>query len=616
MVMKLIRKPIFALAAIIILIPLFSTGCAPAPQGNFTDGWMYAPAQQNDTWNDASSKKYIPLSDKLNNIDIASLLPGKKGFIWLRKDFSIPEHLKDKELSVLLGRIMLADETWLNGEIIGRTGKFPPNFFSGWNTLRNYHIQNALLKENGNMLLIKIYCESEGGVSGEISLGEELPNNTVTQTDNLFNTFINLITSFIMLVFGGYHLIIYYNRPKDRENLFFALLCFCSSLYQTNFFITLLPGFEDLNISYIMFQKIIFSTLTIIYFLATYFIRDFFRLQSGKKIQTAFVLLTSLDIIAIICAPNYSSFILIRNISQLLFIPYCIYIIVTLIRSIQNKNKEALFIFIAGVIMCCLIGYDIVYHIFLKVHRGAYLGGIGFIVFLLALAAILARRFAAYRNEIEELNISLEHKVLERTSELTLLNQEMNAANSALKDTQKKIMAMASTDPLTGLHNRQELARKLKEEQIKLDRTKNGTDTAVLFIDLDNFKYINDTFGHAAGDATLTRFAEILISSCRAVDFIARFGGDEFVIIMFAPKTEGPAILAQRILDDIATGQLISYIVEGLKNPPQTPKDKLLACSIGISIWKAGMSMDNMMNTADRALYDAKKAGKNRFIEI
>ena len=614
--MKQFRNAIFTIILLQCAGAAFLSGCTPPiPADNeFAYNWSYAPAHQTDTWQTAWAKNYTAISGKINETNLAALLPDKSGFIWIKKDFILPDTYKDKEISVILGRILIADETWLNGEVIGRKGKFPPAYFSGWNSLRNYRIQNALLHEGKNTLLVKIFCEGEGAVIGDVMIGEEKNNYKLWESDALYNTMINLISSFIILFFGLHHLIIFYNRPKDRANLYFALLCLCSSLYQTNFFITWIPGIDSLDISYLIFQKFIFSIIAVIYLLFSYFIRDFLDIRGRKSTRVIFLIITGAAILTFAAAPDYQSFLKIRNFPQLIYIPFSIYPIVLIIIATKNKNREALFILFAGFIMCAFIGYDIVYHILMKVYSGVYLGGLGFIIFLISLAAILARRYAKDRNEIEELNVSLEQKVADRTSELTLVNHELKTMNQVLKDTQKKIMSMAITDPLTGLYNRQELARKLEEEQIKLDRLKDNYDSAILFIDLDNFKNINDTFGHAAGDTVLTSFAEILKRSSRLVDFIARFGGDEFVIIMFSPKNGGPAKLAQRILDDFANSIARITGIFTPKNAQETPQDKPLACSIGIATWKTGLNINGMMNAADKALYEAKKQGKNRFV--
>ncbi len=180
---------------------------------------------------------------------------------------------------------------------------------------------------------------------------------------------------------------------------------------------------------------------------------------------------------------------------------------------------------------------------------------------------------------------------------------ELVERNRQLESMLHHVESLAITDPLTGLFNRRRFADVLRREVAVTRRYKNSL--ALLMIDLDHFKTINDRFGHDAGDAVLRAIAAALSSGLREVDLAARYGGEEFAIIM--PHTTKPnaEIVAQRIAAQI--GSLVHEF--------QGEKVSLTA-SLGIADVAdlSEPSAENLVKAADVALYEAKRAGRNRIV--
>jgi diguanylate cyclase (GGDEF)-like protein len=150
---------------------------------------------------------------------------------------------------------------------------------------------------------------------------------------------------------------------------------------------------------------------------------------------------------------------------------------------------------------------------------------------------------------------------------------------------------LAMHDPLTGLYNRRALMERLAAEIRTIKRT--GETLAFAMIDIDDFKKINDTRGHAAGDEALVTIAGILRSNTRDIDTAARFAGDEFSLVL--PRTDRPAAKA-----------VMERIVNALR-------DAALSASIGIAFSSSECTEVHIMRAADEAVYAAKAAGKNGF---
>ena len=165
----------------------------------------------------------------------------------------------------------------------------------------------------------------------------------------------------------------------------------------------------------------------------------------------------------------------------------------------------------------------------------------------------------------------------------------------------EKIQELTITDDCTGLYNARHLYKTLETEVYRSARF--GYEFTVLFIDLDHFKQVNDTHGHAAGDAVLVEFADRLRKSVRAPDTVARLSGDEFAIVVGE-------------LNDIGQVEHVAaHIVDTLAAPFELEDKRLsISASIGISYSAQGReSAQSLVGRADRKLYQAKAAGRGRF---
>jgi diguanylate cyclase (GGDEF)-like protein/PAS domain S-box-containing protein len=171
---------------------------------------------------------------------------------------------------------------------------------------------------------------------------------------------------------------------------------------------------------------------------------------------------------------------------------------------------------------------------------------------------------------------------------------------SARKEAEKEMAHRALHDHLTGLPNRLLLADRLADSIAKADRLSTGT--AVIFVDLDGFKFVNDTLGHEAGDALLQQVAGRLSASVRRGDLLARMGGDEFVVVVNNVNGDAAALtVAQRL--------------EAALRPPffLARHELVITASMGIAIYpRDGRDVSALRRNADAAMYEAKQSGKDR----
>ncbi len=189
--------------------------------------------------------------------------------------------------------------------------------------------------------------------------------------------------------------------------------------------------------------------------------------------------------------------------------------------------------------------------------------------------------------------------MLQRRAEVAL-----EISNVKNREAEEEIRNLAFYDPLTRLPNRRLLLERLKQAWVSSAR--NGQHGALLFIDLDNFKSLNDTLGHHFGDLLLQQVARRLVACVRKTDTVARLGGDEFVVML--------EDLSEQDIEAAAQTEIIGNKMLAALDQPYQLSTHVYHCtaSIGITLFGAGQpSIDELMKQADIAMYQAKKAGRN-----
>jgi len=201
---------------------------------------------------------------------------------------------------------------------------------------------------------------------------------------------------------------------------------------------------------------------------------------------------------------------------------------------------------------------------------------LGLLLFSLTLVVVSLHHFSAVQVELKELNMSLEQKVEDRTQELKRL---------------------AGIDSLTELMNRR--AFYTESEHIFNSSKRHKHDMSVLVIDIDFFKVFNDSFGHAIGDEVIVALANCIKKVCREIDLAARFGGEEFVLLLEDTDKKGAMIFAERLRQAISEVEIQNV-------------DKKVTASIGVSYLEQGTeNINELIVRADKAMYIAKNNGRN-----
>lgn len=206
-----------------------------------------------------------------------------------------------------------------------------------------------------------------------------------------------------------------------------------------------------------------------------------------------------------------------------------------------------------------------------------------------------------------------QYKKMQKENELVIkisdsYQRKMVSIREELKATNKKLERVASRDHLTGLYNRKEFERVMVREWNNAIRYE--TPISMLMIDIDNFKLFNDNYGHLSGDHCLQQLSRVLESTLkRPRDFLARFGGEEFVVVLPDTDSSGAKYIGEKVRQAVIQQQIPHEFSD---------IEPFVTVSIGIATTQdpALLVYEDMLDEADKALYQSKHSGKNRCLHV
>lgn len=412
------------------------------------------------------------------------------------------------------------------------------------------------------------------------------------------------------LAFGFFAALIIYNfivylANRDTEYLLY-------SLYMGAFFLNqstqerLFPKYLMPGSPYGFFWFTIFAGATVI--LGIVFVRRFLetrvRMPVLDKAMLAVVALTG----ALLATAFFGAGPIHADVLNVLSLLAMATTLTAMIRRIADRYIPALFLLIGSIAYFTGTSLEII-STFTPVEATAFVRHaqlFGALTQVLILSVALGQKTRILRKDYE----SIQHAFTRS------LEKEVRKRTEALEEANRKLSRYAVTDPLTGLYNRAELENRTGEHETLRRRAAaegRAYDLAIAFLDLDNFKYYNDTFGHPAGDRLLATAASNIVDTVRRSDVAFRVGGDEFIVLMPNTRAEEAVRVAQRIVDAVADGNVVGRSIHEVTGAaPTIPKDKALGCSIGIAATDADRSaaVADLIGEADAALLHAKGNGK------
>jgi diguanylate cyclase (GGDEF)-like protein len=490
-----------------------------------------------------------PMEDALGPYD---------GFAWYRTVVELPAELERGPLGIEFGTVGDAFEVYWNGVFVGRSGSLPPRFLESPPLSPPFLVpQRALELGAGGQHLVAVRVYNEylwGGLMGGVAIGryDTLVRPRAADPEIV----IALILGFIAAV-GLYHLIFWLRRPAARENLYFALLCALVGTYG----LTHSSLFGEWVVEWVNPFRLGIIVTTLAGPVFVLFAARLFELKLGRWGGGAIAAYLA-GAVAAALAPLrvLGEWVLVLDAAIVIGL---IVVVALVVRRAAHAGRRALLLQVGTFLFAVSVVWDLLSEYGLPVSDllpGPLTGSfwVGFLAFTVTVGVTTAGRWAV--------------------AEMTAL-----------------------TDPLTGLSRRHVLEEALHRESRRLRRS--GGSMALVVLDLDHFKQVNDTYGHRTGDEVLARLGTMLRTTSRNIDLPARMGGEEFAILLYDSGIEGAVGFAQRF-----RGHL-----QRLEVP--VPGGRLrITASIGVAAGSDLLDGDALLDAADRALYRAKREGRDRIV--
>jgi diguanylate cyclase (GGDEF)-like protein len=485
--------------------------------------------------------------------------PGLDGFGWYRRTVEIPADLRGEPIGLQFGAVGDAFEVYWDGVPIGGRGHLPPDFEEGVDRGLIYVPASALAArpDGPHVLAVRTYNDyAYGGLMGGVKLGRY---DVLASRRSPGDMIIGALVSFFLAI-GAYHFAFFLRRRAARENLYFALVCTLVALYGATFS----PVFDAVLVPYANPYRV--GLLGILAagpaFLALVY--RMFDLRFGRaEWAVAAVYGGSVVLAAVLPLGELAE--LNRWIDGFTVIGF-VAIVVRAALAAEPHRPHARLLVVGTAAFAGTMTYDLASEYFDSVPVAHVLPGVssifwlGFLVFVLTVGIATAGKWAS--------------------AEVTAL-----------------------TDPLTDLARRHVFEDALRHEAARLRR--HGGSLAVVMIDLDHFKRINDTHGHRVGDQVLARVGRLLRHSARNIDLPARMGGEEFAVLLLDTGRDGALSFAERFREQLRDLQVV---VPGAV--------VTVTASLGIAVGTELVDPEEMMEAADRVLYRAKNEGRDRLVEI
>ena len=548
---------------------------------------------------DRTDAKYITVPSSWKGYGTEGQDPGLPsfGFATYHLRIQVP---KAGYYGLAIDTIYTAYELYINGELIGGSGVVgeTPEIHKA-----QFFDRTLIFKTDTEQVDIVFHISNFTHPRGGIGKAPIITNPDRITKLMLLSHGISLFICGALLMTSLFLLFFFEKQNRDLGIVYFALFCIIIAIRTISTNTVIGSIFPSIGTEFQVKLEYLSITLGFITFIL--YTRHAFRGVLNKKLTVGFNLIAGAYSLLIVLTPMnvYNRALLPFN---LLIAVFALYWSVAMFILWFRKEQSSGIILFGGIVMATAIMIDMFFYTSGETNLfAAEISSFGLIFFIITHVSEFSFKFLEALHLSQDLTDRLELRIEDRTRQLNELN--------------KKLLLMATKDELTDLWNRNELQRRSEEEASRYNRyyTTTSPHFAILYVDLDNFKYINDNYSHEAGDLVLKQFSMILSRYCRKSDAVFRMGGDEFV--MFLPKTdaEGAARTADRILSSFP--ELMEQIQKDISNLLERTvtidAEHALSCSIGIAVHSQGyINVERLIQYADTALLQAKEKGKNRYV--
>lgn len=503
---------------------------------------------------------------------------------WYRLKVDVPVDATPTQWGIRAVAVRNAYEIYVDGEHLGGVGSLPPAADVNYDRQRVFVVPDELVADGSLVVALRVWGGTDGAVAstdgGPRTTGFLLGDYTRLVQGVDAEQVPLLIVAALCCALGLYAFSLSLRNRKLSTYWWFGLAAIDVGLW----LLTQTQTKYVLDLPFIVYEK--WETV-VAYAMAPLFIQLFWTLSEApfhwlvRAWQASYVAAA----LAIVVSPGLDLFYVVRPVWQVTTIMGWVPTFWVVFRQ-RSRGAEGARTLSLGLLAIFITGtHDQLVN--LEIIDSIHLLPLGVLVLAVSIGVTLADQFSRLRT-------SLEAQVRERTEALRDANDRLSESNSQLEQ-------LALEDPLTGLHNRRGFEHRAEAPWQRLKRS--GKPFSILLADIDHFKSVNDRFGHDEGDRMLIAVSRQLRKTTRAVDLVARWGGEEFIVLLEDSALEGAAVAAEQMR-------------KALEEMPFATTSEIVSVTltIGVAECQPGESMDAFIRRADQALYVGKKDGRNRVV--
>jgi diguanylate cyclase (GGDEF)-like protein len=512
--------------------------------------------------------------------------PDLTGVAWYR--LHVPSQWPPEEiLGLTFGRIDSAYELYVGGRRLGGVGALPPNPRMEYDRHQTYSIPPANREPDGSVLVaLRVWREprrfstAAGPLEGAFEIG---PIGRLVDREKLGEAQ-QLSLLFLFLLVAIYHFSLRFRLGSGADYAWFGTLALLAAIY----------GFLRTQWKYLIFDDFLVLKKIehmVLWFIPAAILQFMWLMFSQPRARwlrvTQGALLAGGVIVA--AAPGLGLALALLPLLQLSVVPLMVASLAMVITRIAHGDREARIVGVGMAVLGATIAHDaLVDRGYVQDPRVAIYG---FAVLVVGMSVVLGNRFQRALRDREALMTDLEARVAARTRELSEAYREMED--------------LASHDGLTQVLNRRAIRDRAASELARAQRHRSSF--AIALIDIDHFKKVNDSHGHAAGDQVLAQVARCLVRAVRTSDDVGRWGGEEFLVLLPGTETRNAAAAGERLRSLVAATPVT--FAGGVV--------RTITISVGVVAVDGNAraaeppDLDALIRAADDALYRAKADGRN-----
>lgn len=403
----------------------------------------------------------------------------------------------------------------------------------------------------------------------------------------------------IFLMMSLFHFIFFLLRNKDSLSISFTcitLIILTRLLFVDDLFIfNLIP-----NLSFSIIKKVRYGSFYLLIPAFMLFLKNAFPGEINKTLSLIFFIIGVVSTVFVIVTPPivFIETLIPYDLFTFIFIIYALFVITL---ALVKKREGANVLLVGTIIFSFFAVNTILYN--QRIIQTLFPLNLGLILSVISQSILVNLRFATSYN----LNIKLGKELNEKNQNLKALTQDLEERVDKRKDelrkAYKEIKSLALTDELTGLSNRRSITELLYFEEDKAIRKKHVFSIALM--DIDNFKSVNDTYGHDIGDKVLKVVSEVASSVLRQQDKVARWGGEEFLLLFPEIGIKEAFNVADRVRNEVEKRSI-----------PVLDNMLSVTVTIGLCSYHEDLGIKGVIKEADEGLYIGKKKGKNQVVKM